>query len=111
MMIRTAELASPFQSVEPRVRRIRMSNEEFLASWLPDPGVLHLPDVDNVHPGQSLALRMMVPGHAGQFVSSTLFGIAVSTRRKRIEALSGTELLLERMSLPAADFLARVCRG
>lgn len=82
---------------------------QYLAGWRPDAGALFLPALSTRRVGDEVAVRV---GVAGQSIAATVFGVVSLVRRVGRPSLPpGIELKLDRVSVPAAIFLATAARG
>jgi Tfp pilus assembly protein PilZ len=81
----------------------------YLAGWRSDPGALFLPTLSDGRVGDEVAVRI---GIVGQSIRATVLGTVSLVRRFGRPSLPpGVELTLDRMSLPAAKFLALAAQG
>ena len=81
----------------------------YLTWWRSDAGALFLPAVSEGRVGDEVAVRI---GILGQSIRATVFGTVSLVRRFGRPSLPpGVELTLDRMSLPAATFLALAAQG
>jgi len=88
---------------------LHLEGAQYLAGWKPEAGTLFLPTLSDGRVGQQVAVRV---GIFGQSIRATLFGVISLVRRVGRPALPpGVELTLDRMSIPAAHFLALAARG
>lgn len=88
---------------------VHLDPSQFLAGFRPEAGKLFLPTLSESHVGDPVAVRVAIQG---QTIRATLFGKVSSVRRVGRPALPpGVDLHLDRMSLPAAGFLAMAARG
>ncbi len=88
---------------------VHLDPSQFLAGYRPEAGTLFLPTLSGSRVGDAAAVRVAIQG---QTIRATLFGKISSVRRVGRPALPpGVDLHLDRMSLPAAGFLAMAARG
>jgi len=88
---------------------LHVEGAQYLTGWRPETGTLFLPALSEARVGQPVAVRV---GLFGQSIRATLFGTVSLVRRVGRPALPpGIDLTLDRMSLPAAHFLAMAARG
>lgn len=88
---------------------LNLDPAQFLAGWRPDEGVLFVPTMSDGRVGDEVAVRI---GIFGQTIRATVFGsISLVRRVGRPTLPPGAELTLDRVSLPAAQFLALASRG
>lgn len=88
---------------------VNLDAAQYLAGWRPEAGTLFLPTLSESRVGERVAVRV---GIFGQTIRATLFGKIALVRRVGRPALPpGVELHLDKLSLPAAGFLAMAARG
>lgn len=88
---------------------LTLNPNDYLLNWRPEPGFLFLPAQSDAQIGAMVAARV---GIAGQTVRATIIGAVASVRRVGRPSLPpGVELKLDPLSIPTAQFLARVARG
>jgi hypothetical protein len=88
---------------------VHLDPSQYLAGYRPEAGTLFLPTLSESRVGEPVAVRIAIQG---QTIRATLFGKISSVRRVGRPALPpGVDLHLDRMSLPAAGFLAMAARG
>jgi hypothetical protein len=88
---------------------LNLEAAQFLAGWRPEEGTLFLPALSEGRVGDEVAIRI---GIFGQAIRATVFGtISLVRRIGRPTLPPGVDLALDRMSLPAAQFLALAARG
>lgn len=88
---------------------LNLEATQYLAGWHPDAGTLFLPAVSDGRVHDDVAVRL---GIFGQTIRATIFGtIALVRRVGRPSLPPGIELAVDRVSLPAAHFLALAARG
>lgn len=95
----------------PDVQSVSVNLEpaQFLSGWREETGALFLPTLSDSRVGQEVAVRI---GIFGQTIRATLFGkVSVVRRVGRPSLPPGVELALDKMSVPAAHFLAMAARG
>jgi hypothetical protein len=95
----------------PRLHSVALNLEaaQYLAGWRPEASTLFLPALSDGRVGDEVAVRV---GIFGRTIRATVFGtIALVRRMGRPSLPPGVELALDRMSLPAAQFLALAARG
>jgi Tfp pilus assembly protein PilZ len=98
----------------PRARRLHsialnLEAAQYLQGWRADAVSLFLPALSDGRVGDEVAARV---GIFGQDIRATLFGsIALVRRVGRPSLPPGVEIALDRMSLPAAHFLAAAAKG
>lgn len=95
----------------PDVQSVSVNLEpaQFLSGWREETGSLFLPTLSDSRVGQEVAVRI---GIFGQTIRATLFGkVSVVRRVGRPSLPPGVELALDKMSVPAAHFLAMAARG
>ena len=82
---------------------------QYLAGWRPDASALFLPALSDSRVGDEVAVRI---GIFGQSIRATVFGsIGLVRRMGRPSLPPGVELSLDKMSVPAARFLAAAAKG
>jgi hypothetical protein len=82
---------------------------QYLAGWRSDSGTLFLPALSDGRVHDEVAVRI---GIFGQAIRATIFGTISLVRRVGRPSLPpGIELAVDRVSLPAARFLAMAARG
>lgn len=82
---------------------------QYLAGWRPEAGTLFLPALSEARVGDEVAVRI---GIFGQTIRATVLGVIGLVRRVGRPTLPpGVELTLDKVSLPAATFLASAARG
>ncbi|HEU4383983.1 MAG TPA: PilZ domain-containing protein [Anaeromyxobacteraceae bacterium] len=97
-------MSRPLQSVA-----VNLESAQFLAGWRAEAGSLFLPALSDSRVGDEVAVRI---GIFGQTIRATVFGKVSLVRRVGRPSLPpGVELALDRVSLPAARFLATASRG
>lgn len=88
---------------------VNLSPAQFLAAWTAPQGKLFLPVLSDARGGDHVAARI---GILGQGIRATVFGAVALVRRVGRPSLPpGIELVLDRMSLAGARFLAQAARG
>jgi hypothetical protein len=88
---------------------LNLEPARYLAGWRPEAGALFLSAVSDGRVGDGVAVRI---GIVGQSIRATVFGtISLVRRFGRPSLPPGAELTLDRMSLPAARFLAMAAKG
>jgi PilZ domain-containing protein len=88
---------------------LNLEAAQYLAGWRPDTSSLFLPALSHSRVGDEVAVRI---GIFGQTIRATVFGSVGLVRRMGRPSLPpGVELSLDKMSLPAAQFLAAAARG
>ncbi len=88
---------------------VNLEPAQFLSGWREETGSLFLPTLSDSRVGQEVAVRI---GIFGQTIRATLFGkVSVVRRVGRPSLPPGVELALDKMSVPAAHFLAMAARG
>ncbi len=88
---------------------LNLEPEQYAAGWRPDAGKLFLPALSDGRVHDEVAIRI---GIFGQVIRATLFGTISQVRRVgRPKLPPGIELAVDRVSLPAARFLALAARG
>lgn len=88
---------------------LNLEAAQYLAGWRPQAGTLFLPALSEGRVHDEVAVRL---GIFGQTIRATLFGTISLVRRVGRPSLPpGIELAVERVSLPAARFLALAARG
>jgi Tfp pilus assembly protein PilZ len=98
----------------PRARRLHsialnLEAAQYLQGWRADAVSLFLPALSDGRVGDEVAARV---GIFGQDIRATIFGsIALVRRVGRPSLPPGVEIALDRMSLPAAQFLAAAAKG
>lgn len=97
-----------------RVRRLHsialnLEPAQYLQGWRADAVSLFLPALSDGRVGDEVAVRV---GIFGRTIRATVFGtIALVRRMGRPSLPPGVELSLDRMSIPAAQFLALAAKG
>jgi hypothetical protein len=95
----------------PRLHSVALNLEaaQYLAGWRPEGATLFLPALSDGRVGDEVAVRI---GIFGRSIRATVFGtIALVRRMGRPSMPPGVELVLDRMSFPAAQFLALAAKG
>jgi hypothetical protein len=95
----------------PRLHSVVLNLEaaQYLAGWRPEAATLFLPALSHGRVGDEVAVRI---GIFGRTIRATVFGtIGLVRRMGRPSLPPGVELALDRMSLPAAQFLALAAKG
>jgi Tfp pilus assembly protein PilZ len=95
----------------PRLHSVALNLEaaQYLSGWRADAGALFLPALSDGRVGDEVAVRI---GIFGQPIRATVFGtIALVRRVGRPSLPPGVDLTLDRMSVPAAKFLALAAKG
>ncbi len=88
---------------------LNLEAAQYLAGWRPEAGILFLPALSEGRVHDEVAVRV---GIFGQTIRATLFGsISLVRRVGRPSLPPGIDLALDRISLPAAHFLALAARG
>jgi hypothetical protein len=88
---------------------LNLEAAQYLAGWRPEAGTLFLPALSEGRVQDEVAVRV---GIFGQVIRATLFGtISLVRRIGRPSLPPGIELSIDRISLPAAQFLALAARG
>jgi hypothetical protein len=88
---------------------INLDPAQYLSGWRAEAGKLFLPTLSEGRVGDGVAARV---GLFGQAIRATVFGkVGLVRRMGRPSLPPGVELSLDRMSLPAARFLALAARG
>jgi hypothetical protein len=82
---------------------------QFLSGWRPSARLLFLPALSESRPGDPVAVRIGIAGHA---IRATVFGRVSSVRRVGRPSLPpGAELATDPASAPALAFLTAAARG
>ena len=88
---------------------VNLEPGQFLAGWRAETGSLFLPVLSDSRVGDEAAVRI---GIFGQTIRATVFGkVSLVRRMGRPSLPPGVELALDRVSVPAARFLAMAARG
>ena len=88
---------------------VMLEPAQYLATWREQNGIVFLPVLSDTRVGDEVAVRVGIIGHA---IRATLSGKVALVRRMGRPALPpGIDLKLERISIPAAGFLASAARG
>src|SRR5512144_2159140 len=88
---------------------VNLEPGQFLSGWRAETKSLFLPVLSDSRVGDEVAVRI---GIFGQAIRATVFGKVSLVRRVGRPSLPpGVELSLDRVSLPAARFLATAARG
>jgi PilZ domain len=88
---------------------LNLEAAQYLTGWRPEAGTLFLPALSEGRVHDEVAVRV---GLFGQTIRATLFGTISLVRRVGRPSLPpGIELAVDRVSLPAAQFLALAARG
>jgi PilZ domain len=88
---------------------LNLEASQYLAGWRPEGGRLFLPVLGEGRVHDEVAVRL---GIFGQTIRATVFGtISLVRRMGRPSLPPGIELAVDRVSLPAARFLAMAARG
>lgn len=88
---------------------LNVDGNQYLAGWRPEAGTVFLPALSEGRVGDEVAVRVGIFGRA---IRATLFGTISLVRRVGRPSLPpGIDLALDRVSLPAAHFLATASRG
>jgi len=88
---------------------LNLEAAQYLAGWRPEGGTLFLPALSEGRVHDEVAVRI---GIFGQTIRATVFGTISLVRRVGRPSLPpGIELAVDRVSLPAAGFLALAARG
>ncbi len=88
---------------------LNLEAAQFLAGWRPGAGTLFLPALSEGRVHDEVAVRIGIFGHP---IRATLSGTISLVRRVGRPSLPpGIDLMLDRVSLPAASFLALAARG
>src|SRR6266545_1836951 len=88
---------------------LNLEAAQYLAGWRPQAGTLFLPALSEGRVHDEVAVRVGIFGHP---IRATLSGTISLVRRVGRPSLPpGIDLALDRVSLPAANFLALAARG
>lgn len=88
---------------------LNLEAAQYLAGWRPESGTLFVPALSDGRVHDEVAVRI---GIFGQAIRATVFGTISLVRRVGRPSLPpGIELSVDRVSLPAAGFLALAARG
>jgi hypothetical protein len=88
---------------------VKLTSEQFLAGWQPEPGRLFVPTLSDAKLGEVVAIRVGLVGHE---LRATIFGVVSLARRVGRPSLPpGIELQLDLDSRRTAGWLASAARG